>query len=109
MSQENASNKPLIRYVNRQQMSWRAVDVETLIGEAIVGAEESWNFAMRGSKASWACASFTCVACESAGGNAVGLPHLQSATVDPFAKTPNRASHGLDSENVETRQKRRKH
>src|SRR5438046_8069716 len=33
MSQENASNKPLIRYVNRQQMSWRAVDVERLIGE----------------------------------------------------------------------------
>ncbi len=34
MSQENPSNKqPLIRYVNRQQMSWRAVDVEHLIGE----------------------------------------------------------------------------
>ena len=33
MSQENANNKPLIRYVNRQQMSWRAVDVEWLIGE----------------------------------------------------------------------------
>jgi hypothetical protein len=33
MSQENASNKPLIRYVNRQQMSWRAVDVERLNGE----------------------------------------------------------------------------
>jgi transposase len=33
MSQENASSKPLIRYVNRQQMSWRAVDVEKLIGE----------------------------------------------------------------------------
>jgi transposase len=33
MSQENASNKPLIRYVNRQQMSWRAVDVERLIGD----------------------------------------------------------------------------
>jgi transposase len=33
MSQENASNRPLIRYVNRQQMSWRAVDVERLIGE----------------------------------------------------------------------------
>jgi hypothetical protein len=33
MRQENASNKPLIRYVNRQQMSWRAVDVERLIGE----------------------------------------------------------------------------
>jgi transposase len=33
MSQENANNKPLIRYVNRQQMSWRAVDVERLIGE----------------------------------------------------------------------------
>jgi len=33
MSQENTSNKPLIRYVNRQQMSWRAVDVERLIGE----------------------------------------------------------------------------
>jgi transposase len=33
MSQENASNKPLIRYVNRQQMSWRAVDVGRLVGE----------------------------------------------------------------------------
>src|SRR5438477_1490576 len=34
MSEENISNKqPLIRYVNRQQMSWRAVDVERLIGE----------------------------------------------------------------------------
>jgi transposase len=33
MSQENASNKPLIQYVNRQQMSWRAVDVERLIEE----------------------------------------------------------------------------
>src|SRR6201997_2148279 len=34
MSQENNTNKqPLIRYVNRQQMSWRAVDVEKLIGE----------------------------------------------------------------------------
>jgi transposase len=34
MSQENQSNKqPLIRHVNRQQMSWRAVDVERLIGE----------------------------------------------------------------------------
>jgi transposase len=33
MSQENANNKPLIRYVNRQQMSWRAVDVEKLVGE----------------------------------------------------------------------------
>jgi len=33
MSQENASNKPLIRWVNRQQMSWRAVDVERLVGE----------------------------------------------------------------------------
>src|SRR6202521_2017476 len=34
MSRENAMNKqPLIRPVNRQQMSWRAVDVERLIGE----------------------------------------------------------------------------
>ena len=33
MSQENANNKPLIRWVNRQQMSWRAVDVERLVGE----------------------------------------------------------------------------
>jgi len=33
MSEENLSNKPLIRYVNRQQMSWRAVDVEKLVGE----------------------------------------------------------------------------
>ena len=34
MSQENPiSKQPLIRHVNRQQMSWRAVDVEHLIGE----------------------------------------------------------------------------
>jgi hypothetical protein len=34
MSQENITSKqPLIRYANRQQMSWRAVDVEKLIGE----------------------------------------------------------------------------
>src|SRR6202158_1212215 len=34
MSQENQSSKqPLIRRVNRQQMSWRAVDVERLIGD----------------------------------------------------------------------------
>jgi len=26
MSQENANNKPLIRWVNRQQMSWRALE-----------------------------------------------------------------------------------
>ena len=33
MSEENVSNKPLIRHVNRQQLSWRAVDVEQLISE----------------------------------------------------------------------------
>jgi transposase len=33
MNQENSSNKPLIRYANRQQMSWRVVDVERLIDE----------------------------------------------------------------------------
>jgi transposase len=34
MSQENLSLKqPLIRFANRQQMSWRAVEVEKLIGE----------------------------------------------------------------------------
>src|SRR6202048_2682477 len=34
MSEEKSANKnPLIRYVNRQQMSWRAVDVEHLISE----------------------------------------------------------------------------
>src|SRR6266852_7483410 len=34
MSQENQSNKRrLIRHVNRQQMSWPAVDVQRLIGE----------------------------------------------------------------------------
>jgi transposase len=33
MSEENITNNPLIRYVNRQQMSWRAVDVEKLINE----------------------------------------------------------------------------
>ena len=31
MSHENANNKPLIRHVNRQQLSWRAVDVDQLI------------------------------------------------------------------------------
>ena len=35
MSQENATSKqPLIRLVNRQQMSWRAVDVERLIDQS---------------------------------------------------------------------------
>ena len=34
MSHENSANKePLIRYVNRRQMSWRPVDVERLIEE----------------------------------------------------------------------------
>lgn len=34
MSQENTIGKqPLIRFVNRQQMTWRAVDVEKLIGD----------------------------------------------------------------------------
>jgi hypothetical protein len=34
MNPENISSKqPLIRCVNRQQMSWRAVDVEKLVGE----------------------------------------------------------------------------
>lgn len=33
MSQENPNSRPLIRFVNRQQMSWRVVDVEKLIGE----------------------------------------------------------------------------
>src|SRR5579863_10209436 len=34
MNRENSSHQqPLIRFVNRQQMSWRAVDVERLIGE----------------------------------------------------------------------------
>ena len=34
MGEENTTSKqPLIRYVNRQQMSWRAVDVQRLIGE----------------------------------------------------------------------------
>jgi len=34
MSEENSAHKePLIRYVNRRQMSWRAVDIERLIDE----------------------------------------------------------------------------
>src|SRR5271170_5832002 len=34
MKQENTTSKqPLIRYVNRQQMTWRAVDVDRLISE----------------------------------------------------------------------------
>jgi hypothetical protein len=33
MSEEKRSSKqPLIRLINRQQMSWRAVDVERLMG-----------------------------------------------------------------------------
>lgn len=32
MSEENLSGKPLVRYVNRQQMSWHVVDVERLVG-----------------------------------------------------------------------------
>jgi transposase len=47
MSQENITNKqPLIRYVNRQQISWRAVDVEHLIGEE-QPARASWTLAGR--------------------------------------------------------------
>ena len=30
---DTTSKQPLIRYVNRQQMSWRAVNLEKLIGE----------------------------------------------------------------------------
>ena len=34
MSRENTTSKqPLLRYVNRQQMRWHALDVEKLIGE----------------------------------------------------------------------------
>ena len=33
MSQENPSNRPLIHYVDRRQLSWRAIDAERLIGE----------------------------------------------------------------------------
>lgn len=52
MSQENPSTKPLIRYVNRQQMSWRAVDVERLIEEEhlaraiweLIGGLDLWTF-----------------------------------------------------------------
>jgi transposase len=33
MRQENTSKQPLIRYVNRQQMSWCAVDVERLVDD----------------------------------------------------------------------------
>jgi len=46
MSHENASNKPLIRYVKRQQMSWRAVDVERLIDEDHL-ARAIWNLVGR--------------------------------------------------------------
>ena len=46
MSHENASNKPLIRYVKRQQMSWRAIDVERLIDEDHL-ARAIWNLVGR--------------------------------------------------------------
>jgi transposase len=55
MSQENASNKPLIHYVNRQQMSWRAVDVERLIGEDH-GARAIWTLVGRLDLSAFYCA-----------------------------------------------------
>jgi transposase len=46
MSHENAGNTPLIRFVNRRQMSWRAVDVERLIDEDHP-ARAIWNLVGR--------------------------------------------------------------
>jgi transposase len=46
MSHENSSSSPLIRFVNRQQMSWRAVDVERLIDEDHP-ARAIWNLVGR--------------------------------------------------------------
>lgn len=47
MSQENSSSvRPLIRYVNRQQMVWRTVDVEKLIEEDHP-ARAIWNLVGR--------------------------------------------------------------
>jgi len=57
MSEENTTSKqPLIRFVNRQQISWRAVEHFVKRWPAkkrrrnIAAAEESWSFATRGSK-----------------------------------------------------------
>jgi hypothetical protein len=44
-------------------------------------------------------------AAQSANGDALGLPYLQPATVDPLAQTAAHASHGLDSENRRERKK----
>jgi hypothetical protein len=47
MSQENVTSKrPLIRRVNRQQLSWSAVDVEQLIVEAHA-ARAIWTLVRR--------------------------------------------------------------
>ena len=46
MSRENADNKPLIRHVNRQQLSWRAVDVDQLIS-ADHAARSIWRLVGR--------------------------------------------------------------
>src|SRR5208282_1918388 len=46
---------------------------------------------------------------QSAAGDALGLPYLQPATVDPLAKTAAHASHGLDAENRRVRKRRNQH
>jgi hypothetical protein len=46
---------------------------------------------------------------QSADGDALGLPYLQPATVDPLAQTAAHASHGLDSENRRVRKRRNRY
>jgi hypothetical protein len=165
MSQENPiSKQPLIRYVNRKQMSWRAVDVEQLVCEdhlaraigtrvgrlnlrafyqaiasSVAEGGRPGDFGMRGErrssgfpaeagnrrstgKLSSAWQSRGILPCldqkpagsapvsrsragQSAAGDALGLPYLQPATVDPLAQTAAPASHRLDSEKRRVRKK----
>jgi hypothetical protein len=46
---------------------------------------------------------------QSAAGDALDLPYLQPATVDPLAQTAAHASRGLDSENRRVRKRRSRH
>ena len=81
--------------VCRRLLQWLTFREKMAGAEAhnnIAAAEESWNFATRGSKASWACGSSTCGLGESAERDALGLPHLQPAALDPLEEASHRAT-----------------
>jgi hypothetical protein len=95
-------SEPLIRRINREQMMWRAVDVEQLIGEDHP-ARAIWELVGRldvdGFYADIECSEEQTGTApvpparpgEGANGNALGLPYLQPAAVDPTAQTASRS------------------